>query len=673
MVRLVPMRLFASSSYHKLMRNNRQSNDSLINFQPQAVPHIPRAWERAPHKPFAPQHRGREVWKRYDLRSKKPEHSTEISDGRDDASGQEEVFADTDRPIKRQCIINAPENAGAYQDQRPPRYIATLRARASGTPRRKLAKRKSLKSDRRKSVAGQISEGTDIPDEIARALKESEEDEDENSASERDIGHSDSMDSCANGEEGSDEATQAETLPPEEAEGLEEPQAPIVMETDEPGPAGNLQDNTKTLPAENEHEDTSATTPKNPAELNRTDGIHLERDPVVDDGAEDIIMEPSSKHDFTSHRSQSTLHKHKSPAADIQNDTVLETENILEHTSENIDQSPRNHTLSAMSEPVLHDQASDSNLRISNDESETIEPQLSSSTRSGSPACDAESVDSSPVVEPLTSLTSEGAFPRHQPATSPKPGQIIEVAQEEAESSRPEPDTDPSTAAANEANGPPPLPQSRTRSGTRFSDDTTLLQDFLNRARAHKAAKATRATPELSNPLDSAKPFSPPRRSPRRSPRKALFELDRNSPSPTKPRDVALRPKTPSKKTANPVESNDADDNDNGATTEPTSRRRSARTRLPTPVATNSQSAGPSLIPVVRRGVDEVVLAKSEAQELAGVTRANTRRNKGAAKLPALRMRMLGMEVEEEGKEREIGVFPGGCGGGGGGREGEGE
>ena len=75
------------------------------------------------------------MWKRYDLRSKEPEHSTKLSGGRDGASGQEEVFADTDRPVKRQCIINAQGNAGAYQDEKPPKYIATLRARATGTPR----------------------------------------------------------------------------------------------------------------------------------------------------------------------------------------------------------------------------------------------------------------------------------------------------------------------------------------------------------------------------------------------------------------------------------------------------------------------------------------------------------------------------------------------------------
>lgn len=137
MVGLVRMRLFASSTYLKLIMNDRQSDDPLINFQSQAVPHIPRAWERAPHKPFAPQHRGRKVWKRYNLRSKEAEGSTstEPLKGHGDVGAHEEEFVDTDRPIKRQCITNAPEDAEAQKCQKPPRYVAIVRAKAPGTPR----------------------------------------------------------------------------------------------------------------------------------------------------------------------------------------------------------------------------------------------------------------------------------------------------------------------------------------------------------------------------------------------------------------------------------------------------------------------------------------------------------------------------------------------------------
>lgn len=131
----VPMRLFATCTYHRLTINDRQTNDPLINFQHHVVSRIPRAWERAPHKPSAPQHRGRKVWKRYNLRSKEIQQSTQISKGLENADVQDEQFADTDRPVKRQCITNALENPGAQGSQKPPKYITTLRAKASGTPR----------------------------------------------------------------------------------------------------------------------------------------------------------------------------------------------------------------------------------------------------------------------------------------------------------------------------------------------------------------------------------------------------------------------------------------------------------------------------------------------------------------------------------------------------------
>lgn len=127
--------LGAPFTNHKLTMIDRQLNDPLINFQAHVVPHIPRAWERAPHKPFAPQHRGRKVWKRYNLRSKELEQPTQTMKGQEGSGSGDERFADTNRPIKRQCITNAPDYPGAQESEKPPKYITTLRARAPGTPR----------------------------------------------------------------------------------------------------------------------------------------------------------------------------------------------------------------------------------------------------------------------------------------------------------------------------------------------------------------------------------------------------------------------------------------------------------------------------------------------------------------------------------------------------------
>ena len=174
----------------------------------------------------------------------------------------------------------------------------------------------------------------------------------------------------------------------------------------------------------------------------------------------------------------------------------------------------------------------------------------------------------------------------------------------------------------------------KTRSGIRFSDDTSMLKEFLNRAQAKKAAK----TPSLTA-LDPPKP----RISPRRSPRKALGSQTGHDLSPQKQRNVPNRPGTPPRKPQ--VDAVDSDDGEE-ISAEITSCRRSTRTRLPAPV--KGIPGAPSFIPVRRAdGTDPVVLQKSQAQELAMVTRANTRRNKGQSKPPLLALQDLPAETTE--------------------------
>lgn len=172
-------------------------------------------------------------------------------------------------------------------------------------------------------------------------------------------------------------------------------------------------------------------------------------------------------------------------------------------------------------------------------------------------------------------------------------------------------------------------PSRTTRSGSRYSDDTSLLRDFLNRAQASKAAK----TPVLTA-LEAPKPQT----SPRRSPRKALGPRKGNASTTKKSVNIANRPGTPPGITK--VDNHDSDDTEEiGAT--PTSCRRSTRTRLPAPSKAAPPGA-PSFIPVRRAdGTDPVVLQKSQAQELAIVTRANTRRNKGQSKPPLLALKEI--------------------------------
>jgi len=184
------------------------------------------------------------------------------------------------------------------------------------------------------------------------------------------------------------------------------------------------------------------------------------------------------------------------------------------------------------------------------------------------------------------------------------------------------------------------LPTRKTRSGARFSDDASMLQDFLNRSQARKAAKE----PVLPSELAKV-----PQQSPRRSPRKALGPHSGRNRSPRKsrtsaPRDIAVRPGTPQGKPK--LDITDLDDVEDEVANEPASCRRSTRTRLPAPSKT--PPGAPSFIPVRRAdGADPVVLQKSQAQEVAIVTRANTRRNKGQSKAPLLALQDIAAGSEE--------------------------
>ena len=177
------------------------------------------------------------------------------------------------------------------------------------------------------------------------------------------------------------------------------------------------------------------------------------------------------------------------------------------------------------------------------------------------------------------------------------------------------------------------MPVKTTRSGARFSDDTNLLKDFLNRAQAKKMIRG------IELPASEA-----PAPSPRGSSRNALTELTSNPPSPHKPNDLASRPGTPPGKQR--LDAYAMDDDVDELTAEPTSCRRSTRTRLPAP--TKAPPGAPSFIPVRRAdGTDPVVLQKSQAQELAIQTRANTRRNKGQSKPPRVALQHLTAETVE--------------------------
>lgn len=161
----------------------------------------------------------------------------------------------------------------------------------------------------------------------------------------------------------------------------------------------------------------------------------------------------------------------------------------------------------------------------------------------------------------------------------------------------------------------------------RVSDDTALLQAFLNRAAETKSSGrriSTSKRESITNRRDSdavrqalASPAKP----------EVLADLDPNSPSPRKTTVVS-----------------DEIDNANilpEAESSPLQKtRRSGRATRKAAPQTATPAAAPNKISI-RGNPDSVVLRKSEAQETSAITRTNTRKNKGGSVLPLYRLDKL--------------------------------
>lgn len=200
---------------------------------------------------------------------------------------------------------------------------------------------------------------------------------------------------------------------------------------------------------------------------------------------------------------------------------------------------------------------------------------------------------------------------------------------------------------------PPPL---RIESGPddatmtiAIDDDTAILKSFLSRAAASKAERSAIITrrESLENRRDSDIV-----RHALASPRRALEEKDTNSPSKLDSKaafDLSGVPllspeadETPSPTLGQP-EAEDFTE----AKTERGSRRssRAKKSRLPAPASTAQPQTSNKI--AIRRadGTDPVVLKKTDAQELALITKNNTRKNKQGAFMVSLRLLKLQAEA----------------------------
>lgn len=199
------------------------------------------------------------------------------------------------------------------------------------------------------------------------------------------------------------------------------------------------------------------------------------------------------------------------------------------------------------------------------------------------------------------------------------------------------------------ASAPPEEPQMSPRRSARprVSDDTALLQAFLNRAAENKSTRRLSATKResLSNRRDSdtvrqalASPLKP----------EILGTLDPNSPSPKKsmPAPEEAKPASiDSMVLGSPVASAKDIENSQSRTTR-RSHREKRRVERAEPLAHTRIS--------LRGNTDPVVLKRSEAQELATLTRSNTRKNKGGSIMPPLRLSKLIVEKPPIEKAPEV-------------------
>ncbi|KAL8796227.1 MAG: hypothetical protein Q9195_001342 [Heterodermia aff. obscurata] len=680
-----------------------QSPKRHYDFSVQIPVRRPRAWERVPSASVAPRHRGRKVWKRYELRTKQSISRSE-GDGEGGAAAAE-------RPVKRLRSARG-EREGA--DGTEGGYVPTMRSQTPGTPRRKFAKRKSLKPELFRKAVGKTpgssrkaKELSPVKSPLKSARVEFEAERGESpSRSAFEINECPSRSAFES--EVREDVLQARAGPLEEdvKEALGSLSPASVAESDD-GNDGvdpkegiqitcadmtSLDDRRKQVVEIKENtQDQSSTLGSSDDEVERDISVS-ESDHQVNDNSSQSPAKPKREmeEDSTGENFQDSndmqpdlvgFQKDAEKAeAGVHESSTLEITPFLqepgydgpsEHRedlalvvdSSDIEHTPRSTAgdgldiLEQTQAEVCQEQ--EANVPRDDGKSETTSTASGSLLKNNSPIPTVEFID--PKEENDSAMVqstepgendelSHDAVPVSNDSNTllvesiptPQPGEGLANLQKESpkpvvklpySTSAPFMDDHVDAGQNPQANdAPTELPSRTTRSGARFSDDTNLLKDFLSRAQARKLAKHGKIAAH-----------GPPETSPRRSPRKVLAEVDSNSPSPQRSKDLATRPGTPpGKQRMDAFAFDDVDE----LTAEPTSCRRSNRTRLPT--VSKAPPGAPSFIPVRRAdGTDPVVLPKSIAQDLAVQTRANTRRNKGQSKPPSVALQSLTAETAE--------------------------
>ena len=176
----------------------------------------------------------------------------------------------------------------------------------------------------------------------------------------------------------------------------------------------------------------------------------------------------------------------------------------------------------------------------------------------------------------------------------------------------------------------------------RVSDDTSELLDFLKRVQSKKEAEAKQLMAEIhADSTDANLHESPESPSPSDSPRKALAAVNGNSPSPTGTPLIGASEEL--------VQANDNDDDDELAADVKPSRR-----SMRALITQRRPKQGTPTIPLRHRpdGTNPVLLQSRASAELALLTRQNTKRNKGQARMPQAMLEILKTKELSPVKER---------------------
>ncbi|MCJ1328802.1 hypothetical protein MMC10_005479 [Thelotrema lepadinum] len=563
-----------------------------FHFEPQEVAHIPRAWERVPKIAFASRHKGRKIYKR------------QIAE-----DGKEQTSASEDKPereLKRQCLNNLPAVPAKINKQR--HYTPTLREQRPGTPRRKPATRKSLRISERKSLSPRKtspqkrSPNKEVGSRRAHPLTPIKKSRKRKSLP----------------------AASAYVVSQKSRRSLPLFSGLVALERTPEG-RQDARANYDTEDAPTQVIGNSA------SDLVLGEDIQGEQDDAQTSALSLDSIEETGANDSDMGSNHSTPAKSPSPKklrrlSRSMNDSLLETaEDFQPIDSPPLEQ--QNEVEEDDSDDLSSLDASDDDINLDvpippvtpkdevNDEA-TLEQYLEVASLSEL----FRSPEKAKQAVLLQQLIAEENYDNEDISEKPLTNLLSAPDQNLSEYMQ-------STDTNGDADGENDT--AKRKAGGRVSNDTSELLDFLQRVQSKKEAEAKQLAAEVhADSADAEEHESPKPPTPCGSPRKALAALNSNSPSPTGASLIDASEQL--------VQTNDDEDE---LATDVKPNRRSMRALI----TQRRQKQGTPIIPLRHRpdGTNPVLLQSRASAELAMLTRTNTKRNKGQAKMPQAMLEIL--------------------------------